>query len=113
VPWTAEESAIAGARKLPLGPIAGCVYFTTGKIAYLVVARGGIFGFDETRIPIPWDDFKATPNASLLVLDTTKTALDAAPKVEKNAFVVSGKVGSESQKVDTYWNANQPAKAVN
>jgi sporulation protein YlmC with PRC-barrel domain len=84
----------------------------TGKIAYLVVARGGIFGFDETRIPIPWDDFKAAPNASLLVLDTTKTALDA-PKVEKNAFVVSGEVGSESQKVDAYWKANQPAKAVN
>ena len=85
----------------------------TGKLAYLVIARGGIFGFDETRIPIPWDDFKATPNASLLVLDTTKTALDAAPKVEKNSFSISGEVGSESQKVDAYWKANQPAKAVN
>jgi sporulation protein YlmC with PRC-barrel domain len=85
----------------------------TGRIAYLVIARGGIFGFHETRVPIPWDDFKATPNASLLVLDTTKTALDAAPKVEKNAFAVSGEVGSESQKVDAYWKANQPAKAVN
>ena len=85
----------------------------TGKIAYLVIARGGIFGFDQTRIPVPWNDFKATPNASLLVLDTTKTALDAAPKVEKNAFVVSSAVGSESQKVDAYWKANQPAKAVN
>ena len=85
----------------------------TGKLAYLVIARGGIFGFDETRIPIPWDDFKATPNASLLVLDTTKTALDAAPKVEKNSFSISGEVGSESQKVDAYWKANQPSKAVN
>ena len=37
------------------------------------------------------------------MLDTTKTALDAAPKVDKNAFVVSGEVGSESQKVDAYW----------
>ena len=85
----------------------------TGKIAYLVVARGGIFGFDQAHVPVPWIDFKATPNASLLVLDTTKTALDAAPKVDKNAFVVSGEVGSESQKVDAYWKANQPAKAVN
>jgi len=84
-----------------------------GKIAYLVIARGGIFGFNQTHVPVPWNDFKATPNASLLVLDTTKTALDAAPKVEKSTFVVGSDVGSESEKVDTYWKANQPGKAVN
>jgi sporulation protein YlmC with PRC-barrel domain len=83
----------------------------TGKLGYLVIARGGIFGFGETRIPIPWDDFKAAPNATLLVLDTTKSVLDGAPKVEKNSFSISGEAGSESQKVDAYWKANQPAKA--
>jgi hypothetical protein len=79
----------------------------------LVIARGGIFGFDQTHVPVLWNDFKPPPNASLLVLDSTKTALDAAPKVEKNTFVVSGDVGSESQKVDAYWKATQPGKAVN
>ena len=29
-----------------------------GKFGYLVMARGGIFGFDETRIPVPWKDLK-------------------------------------------------------
>ena len=38
----------------------------TGKLGYLVIARGGFFGFDETRIAIPWDDFKAAPNARSL-----------------------------------------------
>ena len=82
----------------------------TGKLGYLVIARGGFLGFDETRIPIPWDDFKAAPNTSLLVLDTTKSVLDAAPHVSKNAFTVGAGADSDSQKVDAYWKANQPAK---
>ena len=82
----------------------------TGKLGYLVIARGGFFGFDETRIPIPWDDFKAAPNAGLLVLDTTKSVLDAAPHVGKNAFTVGASADSDSQKVDAYWKVNLPAK---
>jgi len=85
----------------------------TSKIGYLVIARGGIFGFDESRVPIPWDDFKATPNASLLVLDTTKSVLDGAPQVKKNVFSVNGDVDSDSHKVDEYWKAHQPLKASN
>jgi sporulation protein YlmC with PRC-barrel domain len=82
----------------------------TGKLSYLVIARGGFFGFDETRIAIPWDDFKAAPNASLLVLNTTKSALDAAPQVSRNAFTVGANADSDSQKADAYGKANQPAK---
>ena len=83
----------------------------TGKLGYLVIARGGFFGFDETRIAIPWDDFKAAPNASLLVLDTSKTVLDAAPQVGNNTFSVGASADSDSRKVDDYWRANLPAKA--
>jgi len=82
----------------------------TGKLSYLVIARGGFFGFDETRIAIPWDDFKAAPNKSLLVLDTTKSVLDAAPHVSRNAFTVGANADSDSQKTDAYWKANQPTK---
>ncbi len=85
----------------------------TGKVAYLVIARGGIFGFDETHVPVPWDDFKATPDASLLVLDTTKADMEGAPQVKKDSFSVAGDIGRESQKVDAYWKARQPPKASN
>lgn len=84
----------------------------TGKIAYLILARGGLFGFDETFVPVPWADFKVTPNASLLVLDTTKATVNAAPLVSDAQFRADGQFTAESHKVDAYWTASLPLKAA-
>jgi len=85
----------------------------TKQIAYLVIARGGIFGFDESHVPVPWSDFNATPTANLLVLDTTKAVLDGAPEVKTGGFSVGGDVETEGVKVDAYWKAHPTTKASN
>jgi sporulation protein YlmC with PRC-barrel domain len=84
----------------------------TGKIAYLIMARGGLFGFDEKFVPVPWNNFKVTRNADLLVLDTTKAVVAAAPTATDAQFRAAGQFAEQSQKVDAYWSASMPRKAA-
>ncbi len=76
----------------------------TGKIAYLVVAHGGVFGIDEKYSPVPWTDFKSVSGSTLLVLTVTKQAMDAAPLVRRDPIDSP----AQNQKVDSYWSAHPP-----
>jgi sporulation protein YlmC with PRC-barrel domain len=78
----------------------------TGKIAYVVISSGGLFGIDASHTPVPWNAFKASSNGSLLVLDTTKAVLAAAPQGRGDQFTKAGQFDAESQKVEAYWAAH-------
>jgi sporulation protein YlmC with PRC-barrel domain len=94
-----QNEALGSVEDLVMSP-------QTDKIAYVVIARGGIFGFDEKYVPVPWEAFKISPNVKLLVLDTTKDVLDTAPRVNKDEFATPGEFNQETQKVDAYWKAH-------
>jgi hypothetical protein len=82
----------------------------TDKVAYLVIALDPSFGIDDTSVPVPLEDFKITPNADLMVLDTTRGVLEAAPRV--NPFSADG-IDLQSRKVNAYWKAHLSNKGVN
>jgi sporulation protein YlmC with PRC-barrel domain len=75
----------------------------SGKIAYLVVARGGVFGIGERHVAVPWDHFKVTPNLNILVLDTSKDGMDEAPRIIEGRFVKAEPFAQQTAKADAYW----------
>ncbi len=77
----------------------------SGKIAYLVVARGGIFGIGEHHVAVPWDQFKVTPNLNILVLDTSKSDMDKAPEITGSRFAPPAPFAQQTAKADAYWTA--------
>ncbi|WP_027172467.1 PRC-barrel domain-containing protein [Methylobacterium sp. 10] len=95
---TPDNVALGSVDDIVMGP-------EDGKIAYLVVARGGVFGLGERHVAVPWGRFKISPNLNILVLATSKDDMDKAPRITEGRFVRAEPFAQQTAKADAYWSA--------
>jgi len=76
---SAQGDTLASVEDLVMSP-------QIGMIAYMIVTRGGIFGFDKTYVPVPWDDFKITPNTKPARPRHHQSRHGGGPTVEHDQF---------------------------
>lgn len=69
-----------------------------GNIAYAIVARGGILGFGEELLAIPWDDVEVRRDKEKLVLTVDKAVLQKASRVEESKDVETKAREAQPQK---------------
>ncbi|WP_170984895.1 PRC-barrel domain-containing protein [Roseomonas sp. AR75] len=83
----------------------------TGRIGYVILARGGFLGIGEDYVAVPWSRLRATPSLDVFVMDATEQALEAAPKVDRDAFDDMTRYTERRDRIDRYWQqqaANPP-----
>lgn len=56
----------------------------SGRIAYAVLASGGVFGIGEKLFAIPWAALTLDADRRCFVMNIDKTRLDAAPGFDKD-----------------------------
>lgn len=74
----------------------------TGKVDFVLVGHGGIFGIGQELTPVRWSDLKVTPDGETYVLDVPADTLDSAPKI--NADTWKQRSSNWAQDVQNWWN---------
>ncbi len=61
-----------------------------GRIAYAVLARGGVFGLGERLIAVPWPALARDDALRRFVIDISPERLDAAPTFDHDSWPSMG-----------------------
>ena len=64
----------------------------TGRIAYAVLAYGGVLGVGEKFFAIPWDMFAQVPGEDYWILNLTREELDRAPGFDRDHWPMTEEV---------------------
>ena len=80
-------SGVTGADGEALGTITEIMFDTDdGRVAYAVLAYGGMLGVGEKLFAIPWVAFEVEAASGEISLPLTRDRLDALPGFDKDAW---------------------------
>jgi hypothetical protein len=90
--------------------------FEPGKVAYGVLARGGVAGIGEKLFAVPWSLFRVDPDRHELVLDLDEEVFDDSPGFDPDNWPQFSDLewGADVHQrfgVDPYW-ADLPTDSV-
>ena len=70
------DGDVVDAQGEPVGRIAHIVLdLSRGRVAYAVLARGGVFGIGERLFTVPWEALKLDSRTGAMVLDAPRRHL--------------------------------------
>ncbi|MDI6877721.1 MAG: PRC-barrel domain-containing protein, partial [Methanomicrobiales archaeon] len=64
----------------------------TGRIAYAVLAYGGVLGMGEKLFAVPWERFAQVPGEDYWILDVSKEDLDRAKGFDRDHWPMTEEV---------------------
>ncbi len=86
-----------------LGEIADVVLDpTSGSVALVLVARGGLLGLGTDLVAVRWQDLRATEDHETFVLDVPGSLFQSAPTVDERSFGETVR-GPWRHTVDRFW----------
>lgn len=74
----------------------------SGRVAYAVLAHGGVLGIGEKLFAIPWDAFTLDAEHKRFVLDIDRDRLDKAPGFDRDHWPEMGDAAWATQIHDYY-----------
>jgi hypothetical protein len=109
---TLAGDAVIDARGEDLGKLDHVMIdVPSGRIAYGVLARGGVFGIGERLFAIPWDALTLDAARKCFVLDVDRDRLERAPGFDRDHWpaMADGEWAERVHRhygVRPYWSAN-------
>ncbi len=58
----------------------------SGRVAFLVLSTGGIFGIGEKFIPVPWEAYSGVTDEDIVTIDVTRETLESAPSYDRDSW---------------------------
>lgn len=58
----------------------------TGRVAYAVLAFGGVVGIGSKLFAVPWSSLRVDEDRKCFILDVDKQTLESAPGFDRNAW---------------------------